>query len=220
LLPGQNLAPILTEQHYVNERGFLVPSPCKANGASCSTSDECCGTSKCAVDIIPAMGAPSKICKDPAACSLIGEACLADADCCGGSPCVGSQCVNTPNYGGGATFERVYEAECPAGFHPLWGLFSHHLTTAGDSHIEVDAQTALTLADLATADVVDLADSTGDNYGAAAEAVDVGASLMADDVSASLTFLQISITLHPSSDGSFAPILHDWEQRYSCVPAE
>jgi hypothetical protein len=35
LLPGQNIAPITQQDHYVNERGYLVPSPCKGAGVAC-----------------------------------------------------------------------------------------------------------------------------------------------------------------------------------------
>lgn len=224
LLPGQNMAPILGRasgdpDHYVNERGYLVPSPCKANGLSCTTSDECCGTSECRVDTIPMSGAPTKVCKDATSCSTEGGACLTDADCCGGAPCMANHCVNLPSYTE-ATFTRTYFAECPSGFHPQWGLFSFHLTTPANSHIDFTAQTARQEGGLDMAQVVPLVDSSSDNFDDEAEWVDVGAALVGADVSSSLFYLRISMRFHPSTGGAVSPILHDWEQRYSCVPAE
>jgi hypothetical protein len=165
-------------------------------------------------------GTPNKVCKDPASCSAVGGACLTSADCCGGSPCTGQKCENTPSFGGSGTFERDYVAECPSGFKPHWGLFLFHLTTASTSRIGFGAKTAATSADLATALDVDLGDSTKDNYGEAADSRNVGDALEAAQQPFSLSYLRVSMTLYPSADGVAAPILHDWEQRYSCEPAE
>src|SRR5262249_12381251 len=118
------------------------------------------------------------------------------------------------------TFTRDYVASCPDGYKPLWGLFEYHLTTPGNSHIEVDAQTAAAATDLNAASLVFVSDSTTDNFGGSTEAVDVGSALRADTVSPFLNYLRLQVTLFPTSDGSYAPILHDWDQRYSCVPAE
>jgi hypothetical protein len=223
-LPGQNVARIrgqdaTTPEHFVNERGYLVPSPCKPNDTPCTTSDECC-TDNCAVSSVPESGPPTRVCKDEDACSETGGACLSNSDCCGGSPCVASKCQVEPSYATPSTFRRVFEAECPSGFHPLWGLFIYHLTTPDTSHIAFSAVTAATEMELETADTVALKDSSGDNLGLPVEAVDVGERLLADDVSAALPFLRVHMTLHPSNDGLVAPVLHDWEQRYTCVPGE
>lgn len=223
-LPGQNVARIRGQtaanpDHFVNERGYLVPSPCKPNSTSCTTSDECCD-GNCAVESVPDSGPPSRVCKAMNACSAVGDACLSSADCCGGSPCVNSECQVEPTYTMPATFTRVFEAECPAGFHPLWGLFLYHLTTPSSSHIEFSAETAASAGELDMADLVILGDSQADNEGMTPASVDVGEELLDDDVSPSLPFLRVHMTLHAASDGSVAPILHDWEQRYTCVPAE
>jgi len=220
-LPGQNVLPVVTQDHYINERGYLVRPPCKTNGLTCTSSDECCSPSACRVDAIPASGAPTKVCKGAADCSQEGETCLSSADCCGtGSSCVAQMCVAVPNYVASATYTRNFEASCEPGFKPRWGLFSYHLTTPSTSHIAFAAQTAAVSLDLSTAMSVALTDSTADNYGAAAATVDVGAALEAEEELFSLAYLRISMTLSPSAGGAVAPILHDWEQRYSCVPAE
>lgn len=220
-LPGQNVAPITDETHFVNERGYLVPSPCKSDTFECSTSDECCGTSQCKVDSISMTGVPSKVCKPANSCGREGDACLTNADCCGGTAaCVAQKCVAVPKFTQSGVYPRDYEASCAPGFKPRWGLLLFHLTTPGDSKISFAAQTAASQADLATAMPVALGASTDDNYGAAAGALDVGAKLEADETPFSLNFLRVTITLTPSTNGAFAPILHDWEQRYSCQPAE
>jgi hypothetical protein len=219
-LPGQNVLPITTYEHYVNERGYLVPSPCKTNAISCSTSDECCAGTQCRVDSISMSGIPNKVCKDPASCSAVGGACLTNADCCGGSPCTAQKCENVPTYMAPATFTRDYVASCPPGFQPRWGLFLFHLTTGSTSRIGFAAKTAATTADLATAMSVDLGDSNQDNFGGAADSRDVGNALETANQLFSLSRLRISMTLYPSANGAVAPILHDWEQRYTCQPAE
>ena len=218
-LPGQNVLPITQYEHYVNERGYLVPSPCKTGGLSCSTSDECCNGTQCRVDTIT-NGVPSKTCKDPAACSAIGGACLTSADCCGGSPCTAQKCQNIPSYDAPATYTRLYEASCEPGFQPRWGLFLFHLTTASSSRLGLAAKTAPTEAALAMANTVDLGDSTKDNYGGMADSRNVGNLLEAAKESFSRAFLEVSMTLYPSVTGDFAPVVHDWEQRYTCEPAE
>lgn len=220
LLPGQNLAPITQENHYLNERGYLVPSPCKGSGLTCETNDECCGTNKCQVDTISASGVPTKVCKDPVAdCSNEGEACLTNADCCGSAPCNAQKCQLVPTFAA-STFQRTFVANCASGFKPLWGDFSYHLTNSNGSHIHFTAQTAAAQADLASAAVVDLKDETGSNFGAAALAVDVGKELEDDKVSPYLNYLRVSMKFYPSSGGAVSPTLHDWEQRFSCLPAE
>ena len=119
-----------------------------------------------------------------------------------------------------ATFTRDYVASCPAGFKPRWGLFLFHLTTAGDSRIGFGAQTAPTAAELTMATNVNLGDSMFDNFGGTADSRDVGSLLEASEQLFSLNHLRISMTLYPSANGVTAPVLHDWEQRYSCQPSE
>jgi hypothetical protein len=220
LLPGQNMAPITQQDHYVNERGYLVPSPCKGVGVSCSTSDECCGTNECRVTSVPASGPPVRQCSVPTACSAAGGSCVTDADCCGSSPCLDNVCQTPVTYASPATFVRDFVAECPYQYHPRWGLFSFHLTTPESSHLAFSAQTAADFDELESATKIALVDSNQDNYGQDPQTVDVGAKLTAAGKPNSFPYLRISMTFYPSGDGLFAPILHDWEQRYTCVPAE
>ena len=62
-----------------NARGFWVLDPCKDDGASCATGDQCCN-GYCSDD-----GSGALICaNEPPAgsCSLAQERCEVDEDCC------------------------------------------------------------------------------------------------------------------------------------------
>jgi hypothetical protein len=77
-LPGQEL-------HGSNSRGFWVFGPCRADGASCQTGDQCCG------GFCQANGSGALVCsnKKPS-CSAEQESCKTAADCC--NPM--DQCLN------------------------------------------------------------------------------------------------------------------------------
>lgn len=114
------------------------------------------------------------------------------------------------------TLTRDYSAECGVGQHPKWQLFNFHLTTEGNSKITFTAQSAQKQGDLA-ATVVTLAESTDTRVSPTAPAFfDVGSILKAAGVSRHYGHVRIEMTLVPSTDGAHAPILHDWEMRYTC----
>jgi len=225
-MPGQQVAKITASNHYVNERGYLVPSPCKQSGTSCSVDEECCGynatpspTAACRAPSgwDPATGAPAKTCATlSGTCSNKGESCATSADCCNMASCVNFACETAGSYEA-ATFTREYVAECPTGQLPRWMVYTYHLTTDGNSKLTFSAQTSDDLDDLDSAKVVSLGSSTGDTVKpAAAESIDLGAALDAASVSKYLTNLRILVKLEPSSDGLLAPILRDWQIRYTC----
>jgi hypothetical protein len=76
-----------------NMRGFWALDPCKADGNTCESGDDCCGGFCRQVD---QNGTPVKMCvPPPAACSNESEKCSIDADCCNapaGTKCVGGFC--------------------------------------------------------------------------------------------------------------------------------
>jgi hypothetical protein len=80
-LPGQEL-------DAGNLRGFWVVDPCKANGNSCDTGDECCN-GFCRQD--PDGGALTCTDKPPQGCAQEFEKCTIDGDCCG-NPTL--KCIN------------------------------------------------------------------------------------------------------------------------------
>ncbi len=69
-----------------NSRGYWVVDPCRSNGSSCETGDECCG-GFCRPDTSGAL-----VCSDKVpVCAQEFEKCTKDSDCCS-SPTV--QCIN------------------------------------------------------------------------------------------------------------------------------
>jgi len=71
-----------------NARGYWVPDPCRGDGTSCETGDECCG-GFCR----PGGAGGALVCQPkPPACANEFEACTTSADCCGNS--TGITCVN------------------------------------------------------------------------------------------------------------------------------
>jgi hypothetical protein len=83
-LPGQELAA-------GNTRGFWVVDPCKANGLTCETGDECCN-GFCRKDAAGAL-----VCSDQppgGQCSQEFEKCKVDADCCDPKfQCIAGKCT-------------------------------------------------------------------------------------------------------------------------------
>ena len=84
-LPGQALDSL-------NMRAFWALDPCKANGTSCETGDECCG-GFCRSD-----GDGGLACvPPPTGCAQEFEKCTTAADCCnGGSLCINGHCAKPP----------------------------------------------------------------------------------------------------------------------------
>jgi hypothetical protein len=227
LLPGQNLASVTSANHYINERGYLVPTPCKAAGVSCTSDADCCGaggspaTAACRAPSgwTPASGPPAKTCAATGGtCSNAGDSCNSPADCCNAAPCVDYQCVAPPTFTT-ADFTRDYVAACADDSLPAWQLLSYHLTTDDDSRLELSVQTANTSAGLELAPVIDLGQSLSTVVSPAdPEYKDVGAALDAI-ASNGLKYLRVTVTFVPSSDSLTAPVLHDWEMRYTCQDA-
>lgn len=79
-----------------NERGFWALEPCRADGETCATGNECCGGFCRPAD--PNDPASGSVCAPPeeAMCSQLDEACESDGDCCdvtSGAECIGNFCV-------------------------------------------------------------------------------------------------------------------------------
>jgi hypothetical protein len=73
-----------------NMRGYWALSPCKANGASCSTGTDCCNGFCDATD-----DAGTPICGSASAgCSQIGDRCTTTADCCTSTSSSAVTCIN------------------------------------------------------------------------------------------------------------------------------
>jgi hypothetical protein len=83
-LPGQELLA-------GNSRGYYVVDPCKAEGTTCETGDECCG-GFCQ----PGSDGKLTCTNKPPTCAGEYEKCTKDDDCCGlglGVKCIGGRCA-------------------------------------------------------------------------------------------------------------------------------
>ncbi len=90
--PGHPPFYLPNQSDTANDRGFWALEPCKANGASCDTSDQCCGGSCSPQDPSkPTM----KTCGVPVAgaCRQIDEKCDDSNPCCAGSSCLAGSCA-------------------------------------------------------------------------------------------------------------------------------
>jgi hypothetical protein len=83
-LPGQELLA-------GNMRAFWENDPCRANGSTCETGNECCN------GFCRDNGTGALVCGDkPVGCANEFETCTTAADCCGGSlACIGGKCAVT-----------------------------------------------------------------------------------------------------------------------------
>jgi hypothetical protein len=132
---------------------------------------------------------------------------------------VNFKCAEPPSFTS-ASYERNYDAVCPDSYQPTWQLLSYYLTTGSDSKISFGVQTANETADLDAAPVIDVGSSDKDAVSPATpEFLDVGQALRSAN-SNGLNHLRLIITLLPSTDKKTAPILHAWEMRYTCEPAQ
>ncbi|MEY4547917.1 MAG: hypothetical protein RL685_4112 [Pseudomonadota bacterium] len=227
-LPGQKAGRVIDTNHFVNERGYLVPSLCKAAGTSCTTNDNCCGgsgaspTAACRAPAgwTPASGPPAKTCATlSGTCSNAGGSCNSPADCCNSAACVDFRCEAPPTFEP-AEFTRDYEADCPDSYQPEWGLLSFYLTTEGDSSLDFNIQAANTAAGLSSATVRHLGESSNDIVSPAQpDFLDVK-DVLDQAKQNGLNHLRMTITFNPSTNALYAPVLHDWEMRYTCVAAQ
>lgn len=131
------------------------------------------------------------------------------------SACVGAPAPVIPPYPTSASFVRDYEGICPAGKGPVWHFFDWKTHTPSDSSIDFSVQTADTQGTLAAATQVALASVSGApilNWTGA----DVDTVLQTIP-SKSKSWLRVTITLNPSADKFYAPVLDAWRQAYDCV---
>jgi len=132
---------------------------------------------------------------------------------------------------GYVNYERIYHSDCPDGTKVVWRFFDWKAQTpASNSKMEVFAETEADPSTFQTLpiapdpntspDVVHLADITDSNpttwLGAAVS--DALASSMKQ--LKSQEYLKITVRFLANDEHTLSPILLDWRQSYSCVPAE
>lgn len=119
-----------------------------------------------------------------------------------------------------------YEATCPQGSNPQWGLMTWDSVTPSDSNIQFRGRTAVDQASLAGASYITLgtAQAAPDTQvcplsgGPASCPVDVYDAFGLPE--ATNPWLELEVTINPSSNNSVGPTLNDWQITYSCVPNE
>ncbi len=231
LVTGQNMRSILSAatsapygRHYINERGFVVPTPCRGEHEACSVNADCCdGTGAApsrACRLNTDTDPPSRSCEAVTSCIAVGDACTTSADCCGNTPCVAGVCSAAP-FHEPAVFERVFAANCSEGYKVRWGNFEWHADAPSSTRIVFSAHVSPTT-DFSGTDriAVGQSDSTNENPPPAAALVANVGDLLTNAGVASGAYLLIRMDFRPSDDRFTAPVLYDWVQRYDCVAAE
>jgi hypothetical protein len=72
-------------------RGFWALDPCKMNGQTCESGDECCG------GFCRQVGNTKQCVPPPMGCSMEFETCQTESDCCkSGSLCINNHCATPP----------------------------------------------------------------------------------------------------------------------------
>jgi len=241
-LPSQNFATDAANG-YINERAFWAIDAChvpgNGTGSSCEVDEDCCGgmlpdrTAACRLDT-PIRNPATRHCQalPPAnGCVAAGESCGAASDCCGGLVCVGAVCSLPPPVIGVApqNYERVYHSDCPDGTKVVWRFFDWQTETpATDSRLEFFAETSADLNQFSTLPVAPnaiMSDTVVSLGWASGDPVTVWTGtavepLLRDKMLKSQEYLKITVRFMPNTEGNASPILKDWRQSYSCVPAE
>jgi hypothetical protein len=230
-MPNQRYARIdsTTNNHYLNEHGYLVASPCKANGSgaasACNLNSDCCNAT-CRIDL-PAARPPTRHCAAPSgSCSNPGQSCSVNGDCCTGTQCINGSCSALPTYPP-ATYSRDYVAVCPmAGTHAVWHLFQWHASVPGNANITFTVQTG-SGADggaFLPATPALIGTATNANQNPPPAAVDVSLdvdTVLKSNVVTGGPVLRIFMAFNSTTPGNLStPILYDWSQSFDCVAAE
>jgi hypothetical protein len=127
-------------------------------------------------------------------------------------------CIGKMVYQNADTLTEDYVSPCQAGTAVKWGATTLQGLTPGDSHIDLGVQTADTVAELASAPVVHVATFDGPTNSTWTSA-DVDA-LLAASGHAPASRLRITLALVRSSPGGSPPMVVDWRQAMTCVPAQ
>ncbi|HYP74981.1 MAG TPA: PA14 domain-containing protein [Polyangiaceae bacterium] len=241
-LPSQNYS-ASAANGYTNERGFWALDGCHPNGtnaaASCDLDEDCCGgsgamkTSACRIDT-PITSPATRHCRalpPNGGCVALGGACGSTGDCCTGSICTGAVCASPPPVTAvlPRNYERIYHADCMEGSKVVWRFLDWQtVTPPTGSRLEFFAETQVdpdqfsTLPVAPNAVISDTVVSVGTATGApitiwTGNAVE---PLLQKKMLKSQEYLKVTVRFVPNAEYSASPILKDWRQSYSCVPAE
>jgi hypothetical protein len=224
-LPGQELTA-------GNSNGYWVNTQCAAVGASCVTNDDCCGgtgadaTTQCKV-VSATTVPPVRQCENRSSCSAAGQECATSDDCCPGLSCPtgGGLCLQVPSLiFEQQTLQREYVAECPDDTSVEWRFFEWQATVPLGTYIEFSAQTKQNEADEYEPDgPVWIGEASVTTPGTTWHRGPQTVHQFLEDASPDLTsrtYLRVTISFNPDSNGAVAPTLRSWRQFYDCVPNE
>jgi len=241
-LPNQNFRQGAANG-YLNERGVWTINDCRPTGtdadASCEVDEDCCGgtgmsrSAACRLDT-PITNPATRHCQalPPAGgCVAAGKSCSASSECCADQVCIGATCSSSPSAIGvlPQNYERIYHSDCPDGTKVAWRFFDWQtVTPATDSRLEFFAETAADPSQFSTLPVAsngvmsDTVVSLGSVSGAPVT-IWTGTAiepLLEAKMLKSQAYLKITVRFVPNTEGNASPILKNWRQSYSCVPAE
>ena len=241
-LPSQNYA-TNAANGYTNERGYWALDACHPTGnnaaASCDLDEDCCGgvapnkTAACRIDT-PIKSPTTRHCQalpPNGGCVAENSACGSSADCCRGLVCSGALCTSPPPVAAilPQNYERIYHADCMDGSKVVWRFLDWQtITPPTGSRLEFYAETQADPNQFSTLPVApnpvssDSVVSVGTASGApiaiwTGNAVD---PLLQEKMLKSQEYLKVTVRFVPNDEFSASPILKDWRQSYSCVPAE
>ena len=236
-LPSQNYAESASEG-YSNQRAFWASDACHPtgthSGATCDVDEDCCGaadkTAACRLDT-PIKNPATRHCqaRPPAGqCTAAGGSCGSSSDCCSGAVCANALCALQPAGIPPQNYERIYESDCKAGSKVVWRFFDWQTVTPSDSQLEFFAETQ---ADIKQFSILPVAPNVVESDSVVTLGVASGAPvsvwtgtavepLLQAKMLKSQKFLKVTVRFVPNAEFSLSPILKDWRQSYSCVPAE
>jgi hypothetical protein len=133
--------------------------------------------------------------------------------------------LGCPKAYGPVTYTQTYQATCPSGTMPQWGYLAYDTTTPVSSNVSFRVRTASTQAGLSSAPYVGAATAQASPdtqlcplSGPSPCPVDLYPKLGQYD--ANNPYLELSVTLNPTSDQSQSPTVNNWQLTYSCPPAQ
>ena len=123
-----------------------------------------------------------------------------------------------------STYSQKYKADCPQGTVPQWGYLAYDTVTPGDSQVQLRFHTSdddVTYGALSAATVASAAlnSQVCPMAGPAPCPVDLFSALGGLPAARRL-YLEVQMTLQPTSDANQTPSVNNWQVTYSCPDAE
>jgi hypothetical protein len=244
-LPSQNYALTSAANGYSNERGVWALDGCHPTGlspaAECDVDEDCCGgtgpaqsrSEACRIDT-PIKSPVTRHCQPlppGGGCIAVGDGCASTAECCSGLVCAGAVCTSPPSVAAvfPQNYERIYHADCTDGTKVVWRFLDWQtVTPPTGSRLEFFAETQADPDQFSTLPVAPNVVSSDNVVAVGVASGDPVTVWTGNDVDLLLEkkmlksqeYLKVTVRFVPNAEYSASPILKDWRQSYSCVPAE